>query len=103
MAEQSGWRRFRNVKCSQRPEALVFREEYYLAQGSDAERARLGDAAGKAEVHIAKNRHGPTGTAHLRFDGPTTSFSDVPDVLLGISRGVAADADADAASTSGAR
>lgn len=55
---------------------FVFREEYYLAQGNDAERAGLGDAAGKAEVHIAKNRHGPTGTVHLRFDGPTTSFRD---------------------------
>jgi len=57
---------------------FVYREEYYLAQGSEAEKARLGDAAGKAEVAIAKNRHGPTGTAHLRFDGPTTKFSDDP-------------------------
>jgi len=38
----------------------------------------LGDAAGKAEVNIAKNRHGPTGVAHLLFEGPTTRFSDAP-------------------------
>ncbi len=59
---------------------FVYREEYYLAQGNAAEKAkaRSGDVAGKAEVNIAKNRHGPTGTAHLRFDGPTTSFSDAP-------------------------
>ena len=47
---------------------FVYREEYCLAEGTPVERAR----AGQAEVNIAKNRHGPTGTAHLRFDGPTT-------------------------------
>jgi replicative DNA helicase len=58
---------------------FVYREDYYLAQGGEADRARLGEAAGKAEVNIAKNRHGPTGVAHLQFDGPTTRFSDVLD------------------------
>ena len=57
---------------------FVYREDYYLERGSDADRARLASVAGKAEVHIAKHRHGPTGVAHLRFDGPTTSFSDDP-------------------------
>ncbi len=57
---------------------FVYREEYYLERGSDADRARIADVAGRAEVHIAKSRHGPTGIAHLRFDGPTTRFSDVP-------------------------
>ena len=59
---------------------FVFREEYYLSPGGDAGSARLCDVAGNAEVAIAKNRHGPTGTVHLHFDGPTTKFSDVPDV-----------------------
>jgi replicative DNA helicase len=57
---------------------FVYREEYYLERGSDADRARLGSVKGLAEVHIAKQRHGPTGTAYLRFDGPTTRFSDDP-------------------------
>lgn len=57
---------------------FVFREEYYLAMGGEADRARLGEVAGQAEVAIAKNRHGPTGTALLHFDGPTTRFSDPP-------------------------
>jgi replicative DNA helicase len=57
---------------------FVYREEYYLERGSDADRARLASVAGLAEVHIAKQRHGPTGTAYLRFDGPTTRFSDDP-------------------------
>lgn len=35
-------------------------------------------AAGKAEVIVAKNRHGPTGTVDLRFDGPTMRFKVPP-------------------------
>jgi replicative DNA helicase len=54
----------------------VYREEYYLERGSDADRARLADVAGKAELLIGKQRHGPTGIVHLRFDGATTKFSD---------------------------
>jgi replicative DNA helicase len=57
---------------------FVYREEYYLERGTDADRARLASVTGLAEVHIAKQRHGPTGIAHLRFDGPTTRFSDDP-------------------------
>jgi replicative DNA helicase len=57
---------------------FVYREEYYLERGSAADRARLAAVAGLAEVHIAKQRHGPTGIAYLRFDGPTTRFSDDP-------------------------
>lgn len=36
------------------------------------------DAKGKAEVLIAKNRHGPTTKCVLRFDGPTQRFDDLP-------------------------
>ena len=56
---------------------FIYREEYYLERGSDADRARLGEVAGKAELHLAKQRHGPTGLVHLNFDGATTRFSDV--------------------------
>lgn len=56
---------------------FIYREEYYLERGSDADRARLGDVAGKAELHLAKQRHGPTGLVRLMFDGATTRFSDI--------------------------
>lgn len=55
---------------------FIYREEYYLERGSDADRARLPEVAGQAELHIAKQRHGPTGLVRLRFDGATTKFSD---------------------------
>ena len=32
---------------------------------------------GQAEVIIAKQRHGPTGTVGLHFDGPLTKFGDL--------------------------
>ena len=55
---------------------FVYREEYYLERGSDADRARLASVAGQAELLIAKQRHGPTGVVNLRFDGAITKFSD---------------------------
>ena len=58
---------------------FVYRAEYYLERGSDGDRARLAEVAGLAEIHIAKQRHGPTGVAQLRFDGPTTRFTDRSD------------------------
>jgi replicative DNA helicase len=56
---------------------FIYREEYYLERGSAEDRARLGDVAGRAELHVAKQRHGPTGLVRVMFDGPTTRFSDV--------------------------
>lgn len=56
---------------------FIYREEYYLERGSEEDRARLADVAGKAELHIAKQRHGPTGLVRVAFDGPTTRFSDI--------------------------
>lgn len=45
--------------------AFVYRDEYY----NDAT-----DEPGIAEVNVAKNRNGPTGTCKLKWDGETTSF-----------------------------
>jgi replicative DNA helicase len=56
---------------------FIYREEYYLERGSPEDRQRLSDVAGRAELHVAKQRHGPTGLVRVMFDGPTTRFSDV--------------------------
>ena len=37
----------------------------------------MNDVRGKAEVIIAKQRHGPTGTVSLSFTGEFTRFSDL--------------------------
>ena len=37
--------------------------------------ARLAEARGRAEVNVAKQRHGPTGEVTLAFDGAFTKFS----------------------------
>lgn len=50
---------------------FVYREEYYRKLANEDP----GDAAGKAEVIVAKHRHMPTGTAMLHFDGPLTRFT----------------------------
>jgi replicative DNA helicase len=66
---------------------FVFREEYYL----QSKEPKLGTpehekwqtemdlALGKAEVIIGKQRHGPTGTVKLNFEGQFTRFSDAVD------------------------
>lgn len=64
---------------------FVYREEYYLErqepkEGSDEWfkwEMEVREARGKAEVIIAKQRHGPTGTAKLGFQGQFTRFSDL--------------------------
>lgn len=76
---------------------FVFREEYYLknkepskpsSSGSADENAKktkeysnwereLEDKKGKAEIIIAKQRHGPTGTVEVHFDGKFTRFSNL--------------------------
>jgi replicative DNA helicase len=66
---------------------FVFREEYYIARrapraGTPAHaewESELTRAAGKAEILIEKQRQGPTGTVHLRFDARLTKFSDPDD------------------------
>ena len=65
---------------------FVYREEYYHVMRKPLESDRekfaqwLADAdkvSGKAEVIIAKQRHGPTGTVELQFDGSITKFSNL--------------------------
>jgi replicative DNA helicase len=63
---------------------FVYREEYYLQNkepkpGTPEHQKWQLDmelALGKAEVIIAKQRHGPTGTVKLHFEGQYTRFSD---------------------------
>jgi replicative DNA helicase len=73
---------------------FVYREEYYLTRGEptrrpeesderfnerhDQWRQRCEQAYGKAETIVAKQRHGPTGTVRLRFEGAITKFDNLP-------------------------
>jgi len=74
---------------------FIYREDYYL-KGTEVEmptpeeaqanldraskyrewKEKFDAAAGKAEVIVAKQRHGSTGIVRVRFDGRTTKFSD---------------------------
>ncbi|MBD8892744.1 replicative DNA helicase [Roseibium litorale] len=64
---------------------FVYRDEYYLSKTEPEEgtpehevwRDKLERVKGKAEVIIAKQRHGPTGTVNLHFEGQYTRFSDL--------------------------
>lgn len=72
---------------------FVYRDEYYAGKSEpmrregetdhkfnerrDAWEARMAEARGRAEIIIAKNRHGPEGVIRLAFDGPTTKFNNL--------------------------
>ncbi len=64
---------------------FVYREEYYLKNkepkvGTEEYlkwESGMAAARGKAEVIVAKQRHGPTGTVSLAFTGEFTRFSDL--------------------------
>ena len=72
---------------------LLYREEYYVDRKKPERRASDDDAdfgrrmnkwqglkdavANKAEFIIAKQRHGPTGTIELHFDGAKTRFGNL--------------------------
>lgn len=48
--------------------AMLYRDEYYNPGTAEP---------GVAELIVEKNRNGPTGTVKLRFDGPTTRFTNL--------------------------
>jgi replicative DNA helicase len=64
---------------------FVYREEYYLANKEPRPgtpehvkwTTEMELAHGKAEVIIGKQRHGPTGTVDLQFEGSVTRFGDL--------------------------
>jgi replicative DNA helicase len=64
---------------------FIYREEYYLArsmpkEGTDAHLAwqrAMKACAGKAEIIIGKQRHGPTGTVEVQFNPELTKFRDL--------------------------
>ena len=66
---------------------FVYREDYYLAAKQPADdhpdaeewRQSMERAYGKAEVIVAKQRHGATGKVKLKFDSRITKFSDLAD------------------------
>jgi replicative DNA helicase len=73
---------------------FIFREEYYLRsepmRRSDESNEKFNDrlerwkqqseaAEGKAEIIIAKQRHGPVGAVNLQFEPETTKFGNLAD------------------------
>jgi len=64
---------------------FIFREDYYLSRlephaGTPEHQdwqEKMDRAHGKAEVIIGKQRHGPTGTIELQFEGKFTRFSNL--------------------------
>lgn len=52
--------------------AFLYRPEYYGLETDE----EYGDTHGLTEYILAKNRSGATGTAPMKFNGETTSFSD---------------------------
>ena len=74
---------------------FLYREEYYLARERPSQRAneteeafrkreaayeqRKEESHGKAEIIVAKQRHGPIGTVEAHFLGEFTRFSDLAD------------------------
>jgi replicative DNA helicase len=64
---------------------FVFREEYYKVRKEPPEgtvehdkwQAEMERIYNRAEIIIAKQRHGPTGTIKLFFDGRLTKFGNL--------------------------
>jgi replicative DNA helicase len=64
---------------------FVYREEYYLKNKEPKEgtpehlawQGEMEQVHGKAEVIIGKQRHGPTGTVQLSFEGQFTRFGNL--------------------------
>jgi replicative DNA helicase len=66
---------------------FVYREDYYLASKQPADdhpdfskwKEDMERAYGRAELIVAKQRHGATGKVRLKFDSRITKFSDAAD------------------------
>jgi replicative DNA helicase len=66
---------------------FVYRDDYYLAAKQPADdhpdfaswQEEMGRAYGKAEILVAKQRHGSTGKVRVKFDSRITKFSDLVD------------------------
>jgi replicative DNA helicase len=66
---------------------FVYRDDYYLAAKQPAEdhpefgawQEEMSRAYGKAEIIVAKQRHGATGKVRVKFDSRITKFSDLVD------------------------
>lgn len=59
---------------------FAFREAYYLHNKTDAESlVRLSQVERQMEIIVAKNRHGPTGTARLYCDIAANVIDDLED------------------------
>ncbi len=66
---------------------FIYREEYYKSRKEPSEgtpehlkwQAEMEDCYNRADVIIAKQRHGPVGTIRLFFDGRLTKFGNLID------------------------
>ena len=57
---------------------FIYRGEYYATKGEsgDEEAAEIAKNKGEAEIIIAKQRSGPTGTVELLFQSNITKFKN---------------------------
>lgn len=64
---------------------FVYREEYYIARQEvpeghekhDQWKKKMNDCYNKAEIILAKQRHGPVGTIHVYYEAKLTKFGDL--------------------------
>lgn len=72
---------------------FVYRESYYLARQQvsegdekhDAWKEQMNQCYNKAEIVLAKQRHGPVGTIQLFYDAPLTKFRDLDTTHVNVS------------------
>ena len=64
---------------------FIFREEYYVERTAPSPgtseyidwQQKMSEIHGQAELLIGKQRHGPTGTVKVEFEGIYTKFKDL--------------------------